>query len=380
MKKIFLLLIIAITFSCSDKQTKKNIIVKSDRNIITLSICFEIANKGFWNFPFDDYQPMKKLARDKFEQFQDHEAIHLIDSLVDKGFWLDAMVEVMLKSTPLPNAELQYNLEESTLKRLSENKNEAQLLVNKFITSLNNFYIDTKMAEFFNENESYLESVNLEVSKNLPDENFVRAMEDYYRKENESYTLIPIPTLYHTMGFGKRINADIGYKVFNVFGPLIVTKDSLDFGFGFDNAKEIDELTVHEFGHSFINPILDLSENTEIIDAYENLFDPIKNEMKSQGYGSWRSCVAEHFVRLGEIRISYKLGDSVRAERLRDEYVNNRKFIYIPHLEQEILNYEENRNLYKSIDAFLPKLLNSFSKIDSVSFPKLEPFSFLKPL
>ena len=364
-KKIFLISIITITFSCSNKLTKKNIIVKSDHNIMTLSICFEIANKGFWNFSFDDYQPMKKLARERFEQFQDHEAVHFIDSLVDKGFWLDAMVEVMLKSSPLPNAELQYNLEESTLKRLSDDKNEAQLLVNKFITSLNNFYIDTKMAEFFNENESYLESVNLEVSNNLPDENFIQAMEDYYGKENESYTLIPMPTLYHTMGFGKRINADIGYKVFNVFGPLIVTKDSLDFGFGFDDAKEIDELTVHEFGHSFINPILDLSDNTEIIDAYENLFDPIKKEMKSQGYGSWRSCVAEHFVRLGEIRISYKLGDSVRAERLRDEYVNNRNFIYIPHLEKTIEEYEANRNLYKSIDDYITKLIYSLNKIDN---------------
>ncbi|PTM03019.1 MAG: hypothetical protein DA407_14520 [Bacteroidetes bacterium] len=364
MKKLFLISVIAIVFSCSNKRTKKNIIVKSDHNVMTLSICFEIANKGFWNFPFDDYQPMKKLARDNFKQFQDHEAIHFIDSLVDKGFWLDAMVEVMLKSSPLPNAELQYNLEESTSIRLSDDKNEAQLLVNKFIASLNNFYVDTKMADFFNENKSYLDSVNLEVSNNLPGENFIQAMEDYYGKENDSYTLIPIPTLYHTMGFGKRVKVDLGYKVTNVFGPLTVTKDSLEFGFGFNNSKEINELTVHEFGHSFINPTAELPNNVEIIDRYQDLFEPIKNDMKKQGYVNWRTCVAEHIVRLGEIRISYVLGDSVRANRIRNDYVENRNFKYLPILEKRIDEYEKNRKKYKSIDDFLPRLLNSFKEVN----------------
>ena len=79
--------------------------------------------------------------------------------------------------------------------------------------------------------------------------------------------------------------------------------------------------------------------------------------MKEQGYGSWRSCLAEHVVRLGEIRISYAMGDSDRAERLREEYVHERKFIYIPLMEKGIKAYEDNRDIYKTIDDYIPKLL-----------------------
>ncbi|TJY38075.1 DUF4932 domain-containing protein [Pontimicrobium aquaticum] len=364
MRKLLLLLNILCFVACSKvKPVKKEIDVKTNFNIETLVICFEIADKGFWNFPFDDFQPMKTQARNQFKEYKNHEAIKLIDTLVSKGFWFDAMVEVMLKSSPLPKAELIYEIDKSTLDRLSNNKSESTSLIKEFIAAMNEFYLDANMSEYFKENADYFKAVNQEVSNNLPNEQFIATMEDYYGKQNDSYTLIPSPTLYHTMGFGKRINADIGYKVFNVFGPLIVTKDSLDFGFGFDDSKEIDELTVHEFGHSFINPILDLAKNTEIIDKYKYLFDPIKKEMQNQGYGSWRSCVAEHFVRLGEIRISYAMRDSARAEKLRDEYVNKRKFIYIPHLEKSIEEYETNRNLYKSIDDYIPSLLNSLSKI-----------------
>jgi hypothetical protein len=366
-RRVLLLLSITSIFSCSIQQEDKKINVMSDHNIETLTICFEIAEKGFWNFPFDDYQPMKEMAREKFKQYQNHQAIIMIDSLVSRGFWLDAMIEVMLKSSQLPNAELIYDLDQSTINRLSNDSKEALDLVDKFILSMNNFYLEANMSEYFEEQKVYFASVNREVKNSIPDEHFIKTMEKYYGKENDSYTLIPSPSLYHTMGFGKRIKGDIGFKVFNVFGPLIVTKDSTEFGFGFNDPDEIDELTVHEFGHSFINPILELKENISIIDKYEYLFEPIKEDMKDQGYGNWRTCVIEHAVRLGEIRISYYLGDSLRANRIRDNYINDRKFIYLTHLEKEISTYENNRDTYESIDDYLPILLNSLSKIDSYS-------------
>ncbi len=359
MRNQITLFIIAVTlFTCSKVSERKMINVRTDYNIETLFICFEIADKGFWNFPFKDYQPIKEKVRSRFRTFQDHEAIQLIDTLVSHGFWLDAMTEVMLKSSPIPESYLMYELDVSTQKRLPEDK--ASELINRLVNALNKFYRDADLETFFKTHQNYYQQVNNEVLKNLPSKHFITTMEDYYGKQNESYTLIPSPTLYHTMGFGKRIKANKGFKVFNVFGPLIVTKDSLEFGYGFNDVLAIDELTVHEFGHSFINPVTERPENERIIDSYEYLFEPIKKDMQEQGYRNWRTCVAEHIVRLGEIRISYAMGDSTRAERIREHYIHNRKFIYLEALEKNILNYESRRSYYKSIDDYLPELLKAF--------------------
>lgn len=356
-KLVFLIVLSILFLGCT--KTPKEIQATANQNIETLAICFEVADKGFWNFPFDDYQPMKQVARDRFRQYHHHEAIQLIDTLVSNGFWLDAMTEVMLKSTALPSAKLQYELDESTLKRLPDN---GSLLIDNFINALNNFYVDADLEAYFKKHEDYFKNVNREVIKNLPSKDFINTMENYYGKKNESYTLIPSPTLYHTMGFGKRIKASIGYKVFNVFGPLKVTKDSLEFGYGFDDFSEIEELSVHEFGHSFINPATETPQNQAIIDKYEYLFEPIRKDMENQGYRSWSTCVAEHIVRLGEIRIVIAMGDTTRANRIRNDYINNRNFIYLEALEKSILKYEANRDTYKSIDSYIPELLGSFEK------------------
>lgn len=362
---VFLLIILVVhnvnaglSFTGKDKQ----IIVETNYNIETIAICFEIADNGFWNTPFSDYQPMKALARKRFEKYRNHNAIQTINSFVNKGFWLDAMAEVLLKCTPLPHAELRYELEQSTLSRLSNNNKEALGLINEFLKSLNQFYIEAKLSDYFIENKNYFDSVNNEVKQNIPDKRFISTLENYYGEQNESYTLIPVPTLWRTLGFGLRLKGNPGFKVYNLFGPMTVTKDSITFGFGYNRADKIDEFAVHEFGHSFINPITNLPENEKIIDSYEYLFEPIKEKMSEQGYVNWQICVSEHLVRLGEIRISYVLGDSLRADRIRKDYVNERGFIYITDLEKCIKEYEKNRRNYHSINEFMPILLKSFSQ------------------
>lgn len=365
MKKYVLgLLSACFLLSCSQKRELKKIQVKTNYNVETLAICFEIAEKGFWNFPFEDYQPMKKMARKKFRSYRKEKAIILIDSLVSKGFWLDAMIEVMLKSSSVPNAELMHKIDDFTLKKLSDSKEVANELILEFINALNEFYIKADLENYFYTHKDYYNSVNKEVTENLPPENFIDIMEDYYGKKNNSYTLIPSPTIYHTMGFGKLVKGNTGLDVYNVFGPLKATKDSIEFGYGFDKPSEINELTVHEFGHSFINPVVELEENLAIIDKSEKLFDSIKKEMSQQGYKSWHVSVIEHIVRLGEIRIAYAMNDAARADKIRNHYVKNRKFIYLQELEEIIVRYETNRTKYRNIDAFLPELLYSFETID----------------
>ena len=60
MKRLIVFLIgSVILISCTSKKKEKQIKVETNFNIETMMICFEIADKGFWNVPFQDYQPMK---------------------------------------------------------------------------------------------------------------------------------------------------------------------------------------------------------------------------------------------------------------------------------------------------------------------------------
>jgi hypothetical protein len=100
---------------------------------------------------------------------------------------------------------------------------------------------------------------------------------------------------------------------------------------GFSDEERLLELTTHEFGHSFVNPII-YGLSPEVLKQTESLFTPIKEDMKKQAYTTWSICLAEHFVRAGEIIIAKRMGNMRGAEELKTHYITNRKFIYLPEI------------------------------------------------
>jgi hypothetical protein len=107
---------------------------------------------------------------------------------------------------------------------------------------------------------------------------------------------------------------------------------------GFGDKKHLLELSTHEFGHSFVNPVVDTFA-PELIRSTQLLFDPIREVMSNQGYSMWKACVYEHFVRAGEVVIAQNLGRQADADRLRASYMQERKFIYLPILLPELESY-----------------------------------------
>lgn len=84
-------------------------------------------------------------------------------------------------------------------------------------------------------------------------------------------------------------------------------------------------MTVHEIIHSFVNPQLD--KYSILIDRDSSLYTPaLAALMKPQGIPEWKTCVREHFVRLGEIRIAEAMKDSKQANALRKMHVDSFHF------------------------------------------------------
>ena len=67
---------------------------------------------------------------------------------------------------------------------------------------------------------------------------------------------------------------------FNVFGAFnfqsFQQPEKLDLGFS--NPQRLNELSIHEFGHSFVNPVVDKIPQ-EKITKIDTLFQPIKVAM-----------------------------------------------------------------------------------------------------
>jgi len=364
MSKIILFFTFLIVLSLGCKSHENKVIqVKINKNIETLFILYTLVDIGM--------PPVKKslceIASQEFNEFKHHNAVRLLDTLI-KRTGIDEPVNLILHFSELPGINQLYPIDKIMLQSFSSNNNadEGQKNIDEFIKAFSDFYTEAKVESFISNYKDYYKKAITDVNNNIPQKNTIKSMEDYYGKENIAYFLNPSPVLYPGFGFGSKIETADGLILFNTFGALNdLNGDSLEILFDFNNNEEIRNYSVHEFGHSFINPIANLPLNQELIGKYSYLFSPIQNYMNEQAYRTWETCVIEHIVRLGEIRIAYVLNDFPTASKIRKENIEKNKFIYLPNLERKIIEYEKNREKYKTFEDFFPELIKVFSEIDT---------------
>ena len=103
--------------------------------------------------------------------------------------------------------------------------------------------------------------------------------------------------------------------------------------------------------------MLEKEINTILIDQYKHLYTSELKEALPKQVGTWFDCMAEHLVRLGEIRLAMRSGNTSWAEELRSYHIEDQKFIFLPDLEEKIKEYEKDDRI-KSFEDYLPELLS----------------------
>ena len=92
---------------------------------------------------------------------------------------------------------------------------------------------------------------------NLPEKKFIPALEEYYGDAKTSYNIILMPFFKSKWGMGWETSASGKKNIYNITSPFnaqVVFRNKA-VQVGFDNSNEIANLSIHEFGHSFVNTL-----------------------------------------------------------------------------------------------------------------------------
>ncbi len=289
-------------------------------------------------------------AYDLYLQYKPHASSEYLDQAFEltQNIWLDHLINLLIQVDDFPNAKLPENIQEKYISRFSENGDvvEARENATAFLEAMNQFYREVEFGNYLTTHKAHYNNALNQVKKGIPSEDFIPAMEAFYQNKFERYMLIPSLTIPTGMGFGTRYTYEEETKIFNVFGPLDLQnfKNGSTLDMGFANRDRLRELSTHEFGHSFVNLVFDQIPQ-ELIEVTKKLFDPIQEEMSDQGYNTWRLCLSEHMVRAGEVVITRNLGNKKNAEELMTDYIENRKFIYLPLIIEDLDHYENSNEM-----------------------------------
>ena len=302
--------------------------------------------------------PYRTDIYDHFRPFAEHPVVFLFDTLSAQGFAFDAPVWMMLYFSPPPELKPVGQPDEELLMRAG-----GREALDRFMMLLRDFAQKTDFINFYKDHAGVYDSMVARTWVEIGGENYVQNLEEYFGAKQHSYHIVLAP-LFHPGGFGVRLaHPDGAFDIYFVGGP----KGS-DAGMPlFGGREDFWSLAMHEFGHSFVNPVTLRYRDT--IAHYIELYEPIKEQMARQAYGTWESCVNEHIDRAATARLAFRRG-GLRARDLSLADDRNSGFIYVDRLAAKMEEYESARERYRSFADFYPELLTVLEDLSQIDIVK----------
>ncbi len=128
---------------------------------------------------------------------------------------------------------------------------------------------------------------------------------------------------------------------------------------GIPVVGSITELLVHEFGHSYTNSLVD-KYGEQLEKAGKTLFACRQEEMKRQAYGTWDTMMRESVLRACGIRFALATQGEAAADKAA-AYEEGQGFTWAGELAKCLQEYEDHRDRYPTLDAFMPKIVDFFN-------------------
>ena len=120
----------------------------------------------------------------------------------------------------------------------------------------------------------------------------------------------------------------------------------------------LNEVLVHEFVHSYANPLID-SHGRELNAAAAQIFRPVAEAMRKQAYGEPRVVLYESLVRACVARYALAHGGEAAVRRnIESDRLDS--FVWAQELYDLLGEYERQRAAYPTLEFFTPKLVEYF--------------------
>ncbi|CEN24296.1 DUF4932 domain-containing protein [Paeniclostridium sordellii] len=286
-----------------------------------------------------------------FRKFADHQIYAQLYKMIDKGFFLGRPMELSLSLNSSNYLESRYELSEQSVFMSG-----GETYIEKFTKLFNNFRKDSEFDKFFYKiQKHYCNSVSF-MNNCLNIYPFVDELNEFFGTSNISYNFIISNLCKGNFGIYFKLKDKIHvYSIYTCYG-LDISDENNDF-----DKEQLCNTVFHELSHPVINP---LSEKyIRLINSYNSVYSYLKpyKDDKYAGYNDWEECVNEHIIRA--------IGIYMLKKHNKKDYVNNRieyeyelGYRYIKSIIKKLEYYENNREIYNTLDDFYPYIIDVFSE------------------
>ena len=286
-----------------------------------------------------------------FSPYKQHAAVLCFQELRDKHSISYDAVASMAIHLDIDGGKVKFLGETTDL-----DKRWTKVNIDDFIAKLNKFYKDTRFHEFFEQHRSFYN----EGIKSYETEVMTHFHQDWYAR---FYGTEPTERFHVIIGFtngGQNYGPSLHVsgqprEVFAICGYALNPTTGTPF---WDAAT-----LIHEFNHSFVNPLLDNAANAALIEKIGQRLLLWSLPLIPRQYHNWHTVINESVVRAA-VFIYLKdngLVDNQTLESMYDEIWRN-GFRWTPELVTCLRYYANNRDKYKTLNDYYPEIAKCLQK------------------
>jgi len=324
--------------------------VRVDPRVELMSLIFRLA--GNPEYTQDRLPIYIRDVERYFGIFRNHDVVEMAMQLrQSRGVSFDAVMSIAIHLEDVDSMKERVSLEPVPK---SWDKRWTLEDTKKFQNAARDFVKDTRFNDFFDAHQKLYRTAESRMKKVLEDHRVVDWFDSFFgAKSRASFTVI-LGMMNGGACYGPRVVFPDGREeLYCVLGVWLNDRRGLPY---FD--KSVLPTVVHEFCHSYVNPIVN-SHATELEKAGERIFSTVAEAMKRQAYPGWQTMMYESLVRACVVR--YRLaneGEAAAERQIIQE--NTNRFFWMRDLSNLLGVYEASRGRYPNLDSFFPEFVKFF--------------------
>lgn len=323
--------------------------IQVDPRVELLSILFRLAGNPEYN--------QSKVAAytadvDKaFGKFRDHDAVKLARQFRQKyGVSYDACMSMAVHLTGIEKLEFAVPLAPWPV---GLDKRWKPDTAPKFLIAARRFIKDTDFPQFLEQHKALYREAESRMKALMDKEGHLEWFGEFFGERAGANFTIDLGLLNGGCCYGVRCLNGKTPDLYCVLGVWQTDREGTpEFSSGMIGT------VVHEFGHSFANPLID-RHLAELRQSGDELYRPQAAKMQSQAYGDGRTVLCESLVRACEVRYAARY-EGVDAARRSAQFQKSRGFLWTEELSTLLADYETHREQYPTLESFSPRLVAFF--------------------
>lgn len=335
------------------RNTVSQIRVEVSETVELMSILARTAGNREYNM--DMAGQYTKDTEAWFAPYKQHAAVTCFQSLRDQhSISYDAVMSMAIHLN-IDNGMVKFLGKQADLEKRWSNVD-----IDDFIDKLNMFYTDTRFHDFFEQHRTFynegLKAYETSVMTYFHQEWYARF---YGTAPTDRFRIV----IGFTCGGGNygssRQLSGQPREAYAICGYYINPQTGKPYGEGANMAATL----IHEFNHSFVNPLLNNEANASLIATTgQKLHKFSAYAMERQAYTNWQTTVNESIVRAAVIL--YMLDQGFDQKQVLNELANQVccGFNWMPELVTSLRYYAAHRDQYPTLNDYYPEIARCLSK------------------